>query len=284
MPKNKSSDEIKQAVKEHYSKAIKLKVEHPHNSCCSSGLVEFDRDAAERFVKLAGYSPDQLAGMPETVSSFGCGNPVAMMHVKPGQTVLDLGSGSGLDLILAAKKVGPEGKVIGLDMTDDMIEICRKNLVTAGIKNAEVRKGEMEKMPVVDNTIDWIISNCVINLSPDKKRVFSEAFRVLKPGGEVMFSDIVTIDLPDELRDNMNAWVGCIAGALDEARLLEIMSETGFTEIKIIDRIIYEGEALAVLTSDGGCCGDKVNNKPPLQAHEKYSGKIASILVNGRKP
>jgi len=284
MTDNKKSKEIKKAVKDHYGKAIKLKVEHPQSSCCSSVPVEFDREAAERFVKLAGYTPADLDGLPETVSSFGCGNPVALMRVKPGQTVLDLGSGSGLDLILAAKKVGDDGYVIGLDMTEEMIEVCKNNISKAGIINADIRKGEMEKMPVDDNSIDWIISNCVVNLSPDKKQVFSEAFRVLKPGGEVMISDIVTIGLIDELRNDMKAWVGCVAGALDENQFVKLMSETGFEQITIVDKIIYEGDSLAAFAG-GGCCSGVENESDTENTEtEKFSCRIASVMVNAKKP
>ncbi len=165
----KSKDEIKQAVKKHYAAAIKQKT-----SCCSPAPADFDAAAAGRFVQLAGYTDDQITGMPETVTSFGCGNPVNFMDVQKGEVVLDLGSGAGLDLILASKKVGTAGKVIGLDMTPEMIETCRQNLAAAGIKNAEVRYGEMEQMPVADAEVDWIISNCVINLSPEKEKVFAE--------------------------------------------------------------------------------------------------------------
>jgi len=210
MTSKRSSNEIRQAVREHYGTAINQKT-----SCCGTSS-DFDPEAAKRFVQLAGYSDDQVKDMPENVTSFGCGNPVNFIDVKQGDVVLDLGSGAGLDLILAAGKVGPRGKIIGLDMTPEMIETCKSNLRKAGVHNAEVLQGEMENMPISDSTVDCIISNCVINLSPEKNEVFAEAFRVLRPGGRMLVSDIVTLNLPEKYRDDITAWVGCIAGAVDE--------------------------------------------------------------------
>ena len=298
MSDKKVPENIKEKVRDHYAKAIKLKVDNIPSSCCTltpaketsadtccaPQPVKFDKEAAERFAKLAGYTDEQLADMPGTVSSFGCGNPVPFMKVKTGDVVLDLGSGSGLDLILAAKKVGDTGKAIGLDMTDEMIDVCRKNLVKAGIKNAEVRKGEMESMPVVDAEVDWIISNCVINLSPDKEQVFKEAFRVLKPGGQVMVSDIVTIGLPDEYRTDIGAWVGCIAGAVEEDEYISLMKEAGFIDVAVIEKMVYSGSALTALANDNcGCAteGDRTLNPDDV---DKYKDKVASVRVYAKKP
>ncbi|MFQ5452982.1 MAG: arsenite methyltransferase [Candidatus Zixiibacteriota bacterium] len=279
MPVDKSNEEIKQAVKKHYAEAITQK----NSSCCSPIPVEYDKDAAGRFVKLAGYSDEEVSEMPEDVTSFGCGNPVSFMDVKKGEVVLDLGSGSGLDLILAANKVGDEGKVIGLDMTQEMIETCRNNLERAGIKNAELRQGEIEKMPVNDSEVDWIISNCVINLSPDKKKVFAEAYRVLKPGGQMMISDIVTLGLPDEYRNDIMAWVGCIAGAVDEDEYIKLVKDTGFSEVEIKGKMIYNSQSLSTLANDACGCGtdDKAVDKSVV---DKYADKVASVRLYAKKP
>jgi SAM-dependent methyltransferase len=291
MSENKSADEIKEAVRDHYGKAIKLKVdnaccpptESTGSSCCAPQPVEFDDKAAERFAKMAGYSNEELADMPTTVTSFGCGNPITFLNVKQGETVLDLGSGSGLDLILAAKKVGESGHAIGLDMTDEMIDVCRKNLEKANITNAEVRKGEMESMPVADNETDWIISNCVINLSPDKEKVFSEAYRVLKEGGQMMISDIVTLDLPDEYRDDIDAWVGCIAGAVEEDEYLQLMKNAGFEDVKIVEKMIYTKEMITGLANENCGCGPEGERSLTEEDVQKYADKVASVRVYAKK-
>lgn len=297
MSEHKAPKDIKEKIKDHYAKAIQLKVENvsseccpptsdssTDSSCCTPRPIEFDKEAAERFAKMAGYTDEQLSNMPGTVSSFGCGNPVPFMKVKSGDVVLDLGSGSGLDLILAAKKVGDSGKAIGLDMTDAMIDVCRKNLVTAGINNAEVRKGEMEKMPVVDSEVDWIISNCVINLSPEKEKVFSEAFRVLKPGGQVMVSDIVTIGLPDEFRSDIGAWVGCIAGAVEEDEYIRLMTEAGFDDVEVTEKLVYDSSSLAAMANDNCGCGTDGDRTFSLNDADKYAGKVATVRVYAKKP
>ena len=166
MTEKRSTTEIKDAVRKHYGAAIMQQ-----SCCCGPGPADFDAEAAGRFAQLAGYTDEQLQHLPNGVISFGCGNPVNFIDVRPGDVVLDLGSGAGLDLILAARKVGPKGKVIGLDMTPEMIEMCRINLHAAGVIKAELRQGDMENMPVSDGTVDWIIPNCGINLSPEKEQV-----------------------------------------------------------------------------------------------------------------
>lgn len=278
----KSKDEIKNAVREHYATAITTK--DGSGGCCSSTPANFNEDAAGRFVALAGYTDTELKELPEGVMSFGCGNPVALLEVKEGQTVLDLGSGAGMDLILAARKVGPEGKVIGLDMTPEMIEVCRRNLERAKISNAEVRLGEMEKMPVQDGEVDWIISNCVINLSPEKEKVWAESFRALKPGGRVMVSDIVTKGLPEEYRDDLMAWVGCVAGAVEEDEYIRLVEAAGFTNVKVVDRMEYTDTTIATLANDACGCGP--GEKPTVDSTSlsKYANKIASIRLSTTKP
>ncbi len=271
----RTSDDIKQAVKQHYGTAITQ-----NSSCCGPKPTDFDEEAAGRFVQLAGYEESDV---PEGVTSFGCGNPVNFADVNPGQTVLDLGSGAGLDLILAAKKVGPEGKVIGLDMTPEMIETCRRNLVAAGIENAEVRQGEMEAMPIEDNSIDWIISNCVINLSPEKEKVFAESMRVLKPGGRMLISDIVTDNLPEDYRDDLSAWVGCIAGAPEESEYLQLVRDAGFDDVRVIEKMVYDPKSLATLANDACGCGAS-DREIEQGTINKYAGKVASAKITARKP
>ena len=275
---NKSPEEIKAAVREHYGKAITQK-----SGCCGPKVQTLDSDEAGRFVQMAGYTPEELRDLPSDVTTFGCGNPVALAGVTEGQTVLDLGSGAGLDLILASKKVGVNGKVIGLDMTPEMIDVCRKNLERAGVSNGEVRFGEMEAMPVGDGEVDWIISNCVINLSPDKEKVFAEAYRVLKPGGRMMVSDIVTMNLPDEYRDDMAAWAGCIAGAVEEYEYIGLAHNAGFVDVEIVDRMVYGEDAVGALGNDSCGCGGSEQTLDDASV-QKYANRVASVKLSARKP
>jgi len=203
--------------------------------CCGSSQATAElTTAAARF-----YSSDELSDLPDTVTdaSLGCGNPVAIAEFQPGEVVLDLGSGGGIDCFLAAKQVGPEGRVIGLDMTPDMIKLARRNAKKVGATNVEFRYGEMEDIPLPDESVDVIISNCVINLSPDKSAVFGEAYRVLRPGGRMSVSDIVIHgELPQSIRDRLDAWAGCIAGALDESDYLSKIRAAGFEEVEVLSR------------------------------------------------
>ncbi|MFQ5808404.1 MAG: arsenite methyltransferase [Armatimonadota bacterium] len=234
-PTTASADAIKRAVRESYANRIRTP---RRSSCCGP-----EASAAQR----KGYTAEQLEGLPEELhnSTYGCGNPVAFSDVQEGQAVLDIGSGAGLDAFLAAKQVGPQGKVVGLDMTPEMIETATRNAERAGITNVEFRLGDAESMPVGDATCDWIISNCVINLAPDKGKVFAEAFRVLKPGGRLMVSDIVTHDLPDYIRRDMAAWAGCIGGALEEEEYLDAIRGAGFEDVRIVGKVAYGGAELA---------------------------------------
>ena len=201
----------RQSVSEDYARAV----ENPSSSSCCApvpkGVV----------AKLADYTAEEMAALPSeaVVNSFGCGNPVAFSDVEPGDVVLDLGSGAGIDLLLAAEKVGPQGKVIGVDMTDAMIEKARKNVAEAGLENVEVRKGIIEDLPVEDGSVDWVISNCVINLSPEKSKVFAEIVRALSPGGRILVSDIVAEELPQEILENQRLYSTCLAGAIGGGRL-----------------------------------------------------------------
>lgn len=234
---------IKEAVKERYGAIARSQ----QSSCCEPTTC---CDSAD--INLVGtlYSQTDLTHLPDTVTdlSLGCGNPTAMASLRPGETVLDLGSGGGIDCFLAAGVVGPEGYVIGVDMTDDMLARARQNKANLGITNVEFRKGEIEDLPLADETVDVIISNCVINLSPDKDTVFREAFRVLKPGGRLIVSDIVTDGpLPPPLMDNLAGWVGCINGALDQQIYLEKLGQAGFVEVAIQSRTPYGAEVLALM-------------------------------------
>ncbi|NOH03927.1 MAG: arsenite methyltransferase [Chloroflexi bacterium] len=214
---------IHDAVREHYAERIKSSA-----SCCGPS------DCCTPESNL--YPTDLLATLPTDVAntSYGCGDPITLASLQPGQTALDLGSGAGLDCLLAAQKVGPEGRVIGVDMTPEMIERARANAKRVNAANVEFRQGFLEDLPVESDTVDVIISNCVINLSPDKQKVFGEAFRVLKPGGKLAVSDIVTDgELPQEVRQSLAAWAGCVAGAVDAKDYVAMMEAVGFRDISI---------------------------------------------------
>lgn len=234
MSKKKTIDkrQIKEAVREHYGKiATQAKAEET-TSCCPSSSCCIPEEVC---TAVALYSQEELYGLPPTVAemAMGCGNPTAIAGLKPGEVVLDLGSGGGIDVFLAARQVGPMGKVIGLDMTKEMIELAQKSAQKVGAQNVEFRLGEMEDMPLEDESVDVIISNCVINLSPDKDRVFAEAYRVLRPGGRMVISDLVTEGgLPPAVKESVEAWVGCVAGAMDKREYLEKIEAAGFIGLK----------------------------------------------------
>lgn len=244
--------------------------------------------------KLAGYRADDLKGLPAdaVTNSFGCGDPVAFSGVKEGDTVLDLGSGAGIDLLVAAKKVGPTGRVIGVDMTDAMIEKARANIAQAGLENVEVRKGIIEELPLEDNSVDWVISNCVINLSPDKPKVFSEIARVLKPGGRMVVSDIVVDGIPGWVRENKALYNSCVAGAISESAYLAGLERAGLVDVEVQDRLVYDKSQMnaflhSELSADGeGCCSALASLTP--QMIEKMSaavvGKVWSARVYAKKP
>jgi arsenite methyltransferase len=225
----KTDAEIKDAVKQAYAAVAEGK------RCCTSDLAALRCDRG-------GYTRDELASLPEGASlGLGCGNPGKMAALEPGMTVLDLGCGAGVDVFLAAQKVGPAGKVIGVDMTDSMIQKARANAAAGGYTNVEFRLGEIENLPVESGTVDVILSNCVINLAPAKDPVFAEAYRVLRPGGRVQISDVVTQgDMPDEVRHDMEQWTGCIGGALDRGVYLEKLRRAGFRGVQVINQFAYD--------------------------------------------
>jgi ubiquinone/menaquinone biosynthesis C-methylase UbiE len=227
--------EIKKAVKKRYAKFAQ-----DNASCCPTCSCSEKNDITKH-TEAIGYSANELKSIPESaILGLGCGNPAALADLKKGEIVLDLGSGAGIDVFLAANKVGERGHVIGVDMTEEMIKRAKKTAKENGYKNVEFRLGEIENLPVNDNTIDVIISNCVINLSPDKLRTFKEAFRVLKPGGRLMVSDLVTEGvLPDDIRKSFDAWGACIAGALEKNEYLETIKKAGFHDVKIVSQNRY---------------------------------------------
>ena len=225
-------EEIRKGVSEFYAGLIKEKGGDCCTGCCSP-----EPGTAEK----VGYTKQDLEGIPQEAggSSFGCGNPLAFAEVKAGETVLDLGSGGGIDCFLAADRVGKSGRVIGLDMTEEMIERATKTAEQNGYGNVEFRLGQIEEMPVETGSVDWVISNCVINLSPEKEKVFAESFRVLKPGGRLLISDMVAEDLPDEMREDISAWASCVSGAVTEGEYLGMIRAAGFEQVEIVDRVDY---------------------------------------------
>ena len=241
-------------------------------------------------VDLAGYTEEQLADLPAdaVVNSFGCGNPVALAGLRPGDTVVDLGSGAGIDLLLAAKIVGPQGKVIGVDMTDEMIVKAEANIAAAGLENVEVRKGIMEALPVEDASVDWVVSNCVINLSPEKDKVFAEIARVLRPGGQMLVSDMVAQDLPPELLAIPAARSLCISGAVTEEEFLDGLRVAGLTGVEVRDRLVYDASQIAGYAGTvlgDSCCGGEKNVTDMVREHAKsLEGKVWSAKVYARRP
>ena len=282
---------VKEKVRERYGEIAAQFVEKggpasccppQQNSCCGPSQT----DVARLTNAMRLYSAQELGELPESVTdvALGCGNPTAIAGLKPGEVVLDLGSGGGIDCFLAARQVGPQGRVIGLDMTPEMIKLARQNAKKVGATNVEFRYGEMEDMPLPDESVDVIISNCVINLSPDKGKVFSEAYRVLRPGGRVAVSDIVTYGpLPEAVRSNLEAWAGCVAGALDETIYLDKMRQAGFTQVEVTARNFAEVEQWAEL-EEAQEIAENLDESVVSQFTGQLGGKIASIKVVARKP
>jgi SAM-dependent methyltransferase len=224
---------IKGKVRKNYARIAKKKSSYCSISCCQAA------DKGRGCNKLI-YAVEELEPLPESVFSLGCGNPVGLASLKEGETVLDLGSGSGLDCFLASRRVGEKGRVIGVDMTPEMIDTARKNARKGNYSNVEFRLGEIENLPVADNSVDVIISNCVINLSPNKKRVFEEAFRVLKPYGRLIISDIVLLkELPKGIRESEKAYVSCISGAVLKDEYLELIKNAGFKDVKVVEEVHF---------------------------------------------
>ena len=229
-------ENIKKIVRTRYANVAKTS-----GSCCGSNKSCCSGPTDAQVSKLVGYNQDELNQVPEGANlGLGCGNPTALASLKEGERVLDLGSGAGFDCFLAAKKVGNRGKVIGVDMTPEMLDKARKNAAKGNYTNVEFRLGEIENLPAANNSVDVIISNCVINLAPNKKRVFEEAFRVLAPNGRLMVSDIVLLKpLPKAIQENVEAYAGCVAGAELKDKYLELIREAGFREVKVLQEKVY---------------------------------------------
>ena len=272
--------EIKKMVREGYAERVKTGSSccTPAKSCCCGG-----GSTVRSISKSVGYADEEMDSVPDGANlGLGCGNPTALASLVEGETVLDLGSGAGFDCFLAANKVGENGKVIGIDMTPEMIEKARENAEKGGYRNVEFRLGEIESLPAADNSVDVIISNCVINLSPDKERVFSEAFRVLKPGGRLMVSDIVLLkELPDFIRNSVAAYVGCISGALMKDEYLGTIKKSGFQEVNVLDEAIFPIDCV----SNDPAAGAAINKMDLSEDQVKdAASSVASIKVQGKKP
>jgi SAM-dependent methyltransferase len=269
-------DNVRKMVRKGYAKIAKRK-----SSCCCSEPSCASGDIEEISRKL-GYSDEEMGSVPEGANlSLGCGNPIALASLKEGEVVLDLGSGGGFDCFLAARRVGEKGKVIGVDMTPEMIDKARENAGKGKYKNVEFRLGEIENLPAADDSVDVVISNCVINLSPNKQQVFREAFRVLKPGGRVMISDIVLLkELPATIKNNVRAYVGCVSGAILKDRYMEQIQKAGFEEVEIIEesfpiKYLADSSATKTLVQE---------SKIRVEEAKKLADSIVSIRVSGTKP
>jgi arsenite methyltransferase len=268
---------IKEVVKEKYGQAALRVVTGEGNACCGSSPSSCCSGGDPVSSEL--YDQLQKDELPEAavLASLGCGNPTALAELKAGEVVLDLGSGGGIDVLLSAKRVSPGGKAYGLDMTDEMLALARDNQKKAGVQNVEFLKGEIEKIPLPDNSVDVIISNCVINLSADKDRVLREAFRVLKPGGRFAVSDVVTRGkVPEEIRKNVLLWVGCVAGALEEEEYRAKLAAAGFGNIGIEPTRVFRSEdALSFLEGQGL---DLAQIRPQME------GRFMSAFIRAQKP
>lgn len=272
-------EEIKKVVRKSYAEIAKQQSSccAPVDSCCGS------KDLAQDISKKIGYSEEDIKTVPEGANlGLGCGNPVALASLKEGETVLDLGSGAGFDCFLAADKVGKNGRVIGIDMTPEMVEKARENVQKGKYENVEFRLGEIENLPAADSSVDIIISNCVINLAPDKNNVFREAFRVLKPGGRLMISDIVLLkELPDSIKSSIEAYVGCVSGAVMKDKYIGAIKEAGFKEVRIIDETSFPYESLENDPTTRKIIENL--NISPEEAKEAVSS-VMSINIYGIKP
>lgn len=271
-------ESIRKVVRDRYGKIAK-----EQSSCCGPNVSSCcGGDTISIISKNIGYSDDELNAVPEGANlGLGCGNPIALASLRPGEIVVDLGSGAGFDCFLAAQKVGAEGKVIGVDMTPDMIEKARDNARKGNYANVEFRLGEIEHLPVADNFADVIISNCVINLSPDKAQVFREAYRVLKPGGRLMISDIVLLaELPAPIKESIDAYVGCLAGALLKDDYLGKIAAAGFQQVEVVDETVFP---LDLLVSEPDPSVLAAWQQMSSEQQQQLTQSIRSIKVSARK-
>ena len=264
---------VQEQVKAKYGAAARQVQQTSEAACCNPSFTCCDP------ITVNLYSESEKQGLPASavLASLGCGNPTALIDLRPGETVLDLGSGGGIDVLLSAKRVGPTGKAYGLDMTDEMLALARENQLHAGVENVEFLKGEIEHIPLPDQSVDVVISNCVINLSADKSRVLREAFRVLKPGGRFAVSDVVARgSVPAEVRRSMALWVGCIAGALEEQEYIHKLTAAGFTGVSVEPTRVYEVEDARKFLEDAGVDVDAV----AAQA----AGSLMAAFVRATRP
>ena len=267
-------DKVREEVSEYYAKAVARS-----GGCCAG--ASRDQVAAD-----SGYAADQLARLPDdaVASALGCGNPLGFGEVAPGDVVVELGAGAGIDLIVAGGKVGPRGRVIGVDMTDAMIDRARANVAAAGLANVEVRKGLIEALPVDAGSVDWVVSNCVVNLSPDKPAVFAEIFRVLKPGGRMLISDIVVEDLPDWVRADKVLYSACVAGAISEAEYVAGLGAAGLQAVEVRDRLVYDCCQIEALYRDELADAAPLPDETLRRAAQAVDGKVWSAMFYARKP
>lgn len=272
-------EEIKKAVRDGYGKIAQSSGSccFPKASCCGTDT------AVDKLSKSVGYQAEDLQAVPEGANlGLGCGNPIALASLKEGETVVDLGSGAGFDCFLAANAVGKTGRVIGVDMTPEMLDKARENARKGEYSQVEFRLGEIENLPVADNTSDIIISNCVINLAPDKERVFAEAFRILKPGGRLMVSDLVLLsELPPSVKESIAAYIGCVAGAVGKDNYLQAIKQVGFQDVKIMDETTYPVKDLISHPAAKEAAVDFATLEKTVQT---LSAAIASIKVFAVKP
>jgi arsenite methyltransferase len=268
---------LKEEIKTRYGQAALQAQRQDRRSCCGTGTVLESGKLDPITSQL--YGDQETAALPDEAvrASLGCGNPTALAQIVPGETVLDLGSGGGIDVLLSARRVGPRGKVYGLDMTDEMLDLARANQVKAGVTNVEFLKGDIEHVPLPDNSVDLIISNCVINLSPDKDLVLAEAFRVLKPGGRLAVSDIVVRgEMPTEIQRSIELWAGCVAGALEEKEYIAKLENAGFERASIEATRVYSAADARDLFEGTGIDLDTI---APV-----VDGKFISGFVRATKP
>src|ERR671910_1700218 len=275
-----ANEELKGQVRRRYAEAalaVRGTGESDEASCCGPSCCGNDSQASKVDLTGGSYSAEELGELPGTAkkASLGCGNPTALATLSPGEVVLDLGSGGGIDVLLSAKRVSPDGKAYGLDMTDEMLELARRNRAEAGVENAEFLKGHIEDVPLPDEQVDVVISNCVINLSTDKPKVISEAFRVLKPGGRFAVSDVVFLgsksELPDEVLETVGLWTGCVVGALEKEEYEALLEKAGFEDVSVEVQNVYDPEAI-----------DGLDTPEKREALRNVSA--ASAFVRAKKP
>ncbi len=277
-------EQIREAVRTRYAAAARaVKDTQSQSSSCGSSQSCCGGPSTAAIITTDLYSIDEVGQLPAAavLASLGCGNPTALAELKPGDVVLDLGSGGGIDVLLSARRVGPTGFAYGLDMTDEMLALARRNAAERNIQNVEFLKGEIEHIPLPDASVDVIISNCVINLSADKPQVLREAFRVLKPGGRFAVSDVVVQgQLPAELRKNMELWAGCIAGALEETTYRQLLADAGFADIGVEVTRVYGVEDL----SSSECCDGPMAAEPSVNELAAAGSRLVSAFVRATKP